>query len=284
MPLLTQDFLLLDQAEGTIQATDAQQDRLDELTTRLAQGEFQKQTYDSIPCKCIDGRSCPAATDGPNSAGGTETLFVADDLTSKRFAAKDGSVAGGMRNIIMLLESVGLPVGGHSDNMHIDPQMSGCGANDKLGKIYGMIVHRADAIRAIAETLLGEGVVDDAAAERIVENAHNRGDFPAGGSVLAVYEQVPDARLEELDGTHNEVVAVINMKPQTTLDRKALADEFGNDYQAFNVDAWSFQKAAEAIATDPTEIRHKVIAMTYYNIATALVLCGPQMRVVVVSE
>jgi hypothetical protein len=78
-------------------------------------------------------------------------------------------------------------------------------------------------------------------------------------------------------------VAVINKRQDTTLDRNALAAEFGSDYQAFNVDAWAFEEAARVTSLSDEEVKQKIAAMTFYNLATTLVLAGSKMRVVVIE-
>lgn len=276
-------FLLLDGAEGAIEPHADQQEKLEELTHDVQSGRFHAPTEGYLPCKCIDGRSCTQPTVGPNAAGGTETLFVADDLTTRRYAAEDGSVAGGMRKLTAELRGKGLPVGGHSDDHHTDPAASGCGANDKLPQIYDMITRKPEVIQRYVEAILGDGSVDRMTAELIVQNAGQRTAFSDGKEVLDTLTGSDGARVEQLEGTHKEVVAAINWREGTSLDRVALSDEYGSDYQAFNIDAWSFVKAAEETSISPQEARQKVIAMTYYNVATALVLCGPHLRVVVVK-
>jgi hypothetical protein len=278
------EFKLLLDAEGTIEATAEQQERLDEFTQRVASGEFHIETAGDIPCKCIDGRSCPNATEGPNAAGGTESIFVADDLTTKRFAAADGTVASGMSNVVEVLQGENHAVGGHSDSKNSeDLEKSGCGANDRLEDIYNMIGRKSGVIKDIAESILGEGSVNEDTEKLIVDNARERTQFSQGREVINVLQTAEEARLEELQGGHKEAVAAINLRHGTTLDRSAIEAEFGPDFQAFNVDAWSFQKAAEETSLTEEEVHQKVVAMTYYNIATALVLCGPSMRVVVVK-
>lgn len=270
-------------AEGGIQYGEKHDiNVVNELTERVRAGEFHVPTTGRVPCKCIDGRICEYATEGPNAAGGTETIFVADDLTTRRFAGADGSVADGMRNAIALLQVKNYPVGGHSDDHHTDPEDSGCGANDRLEKIYNIIAREPNLVKQYVEAILST-TVDDETHALIVGNAGGRVSFSRGNEVLEVFKQTQDAKLEELEGHHNEVVAVINKKPGTTLDRKMLAEVYGANYQAFNVDAWSFQEAAAAIAEpgNDKEILQKIIAMVYYNVATALVLCGPKMRVVI---
>lgn len=277
------NYILLEGAEGKIQATETQDiDTVNELTNDIAAGVFNVSTPHGVPCKCIDGRTCKNATAGPNAAGGTETIFVGIDLTKDVPVGPEETVENGMRRLVDELQNGGYPVGGHSDDHNADSaEASGCGANDKLPLIYDMIVRKGDVVRRYVEAILGP--VDDATHELIVRNAGGRASFSTGKEVLGVLENASGSHVEQLEGNHNEVVAAINFRSGTTLDRKALADKYGPNYQSFNIDGWSFQKAAEATSENIQEAQRKVIAMTYYNVATALVLCGPNMRVVVVK-
>lgn len=277
------NYLLLEGAEGKIQITDTQElATVNELTNDVANGNFNVPTSKLVPCKCIDGRKCANPTEGPNAAGGTETIFVGRDLTKDVSVGPEESVENGMRRLVQELTDKGHPVGGHSDDHNADSsEASGCGANDKLPLIYEMIARKGDVVRRYVEAILGDRI-DDATHELIVGNASGRASFNTGREVLNVLEEA-NADVEQLEGSHNEVVAVINMRAGTTLSREMLAEKYGNDYQSFNVDAWAFQNAAELISDTADEARQKIIAMTYYNVATALVLCGPNMRVVVVK-
>lgn len=150
-----------------------------------------------------------------------------------------------------------------------------------------MIVRKADIVRKYVEAILGEPV-DGETHELIVRNAGGRASFSTGKQVIGVYQTIdgpegPAFESEVLEGSHNEVVAAINMRAGTTLSRELLAEKYGNEYQSFNIDAWAFARGAEAISSNEEEVRQKVAAMTYYNVATALVLCGPDMRVVIVN-
>ena len=268
----------LEIAEGAIEAKAAQAERLEEAVRRLADGEFHVTVEATIPCKCIDGR--PGANGlAPNAAGGTETLMVADDLTTKRFAAEDGTTLGHYRSVVDILQREGYSVGGHTDN-HAQGEASGCGANDKLPLIYDFIARRGDELRSVAESLGLE--ISDGQHQTILQNAGARTEFSKGAELLAALEDMAGAdAIDPLVDGHNEVAAVLNFREGTTLDREALAAEFGEGYQAFNADVWSFAKAAEAISLSQEEIDQKVVAMVYYNLATAAVLCGKGMRIIV---
>ena len=276
--------LLLADAEGTVEA-GPEHDRLDELAERLLTDEFYTTTDEVIPCKCMDCRTCGRATEGPNAAGGSTTIFVADDLTTKRFASEDGSVVGGMRNTIEVLQGEGHPIGTHTGPVAPDDfGKTGCGGNDKLDKIYNFMGRKPQVVRDYVDMILdkmGQPKVEDETHELIVGNARGRDSFPTGQEILDTYEEAEGAQLEALEGKQNGVIAVINLEPGKLLNRKALAAEFGPDYQAFDVDAWSFPKAAEETSLSAAETRQKVIAMAYYNVTAAHVIGGPNMRVMI---
>lgn len=280
------DFFTLDSyAVGSIQASGVQNERLEEFTERVASGEFHRSVAEgqTIPSRCVDGRSANTTSPlAPNAAGGSETLFVADDLTVKGLATPDGTSLSAYANMLDWLKAHHFEVGGHTDT-NAQGDISGCGANDKLETIYGYMVDHGDTLRAVADDL---GVnVSDKAHTLIMKNARERSQFSKGGELLSMLEEQASTEfLDVLVGSHKEVVAVINTKAGTTLDRAAVKQEFGAAYQAFNVDAWSFRAAADAISVEPLEpheIEAKVAAMVYYNLATTLVLAGPKMRVIV---
>jgi len=273
-------------AIGGIEAKDDQQERLEEFTQRVGSGEFHEQVAaeKTIPLSCIDGRSPEEiiALLSPNAAGGSQTLFVADDLTAKRFAGEDETTVSGYKNTLEFLEANGFERGGHTDN-HAKGEACGCGANDKLAQIYGFMSEYGDVIRASAETI---GVdVTDGAHFRITQNAkRDRTTFSSGVEVAHCLKQNTNSEnVPELAGEHKEVIAVINMRSGTTLNRAELAKEFGESYQAFNVDAWSFENGARALSVPEEEIEDYVTAMVYYNLAAAMVLGGPNLRVVVLN-
>lgn len=273
-------------AIGTIEARSHQQQRLDEMTQRLGRGEFHKQITNgvTIPARCVDGRSLKEGVHplAPNAAGGSESLFVADDLTMHRFGNSHESTLSDYTKTLEALKEAGYEVGGHTD-VHANAPMSGCGANDKLPQIYEYIARHGDTIKTVLGTLGVE--VTDATHRLIVHNAGVRSEYSSGAALLKTLRaKAHNDFIDILDGVHNEVAAVINKHPGTTLDRQALKEVFGPEYQAFNVDVWSFAEAARVISLTPEEVAQKEIAMLYYNLATTFVLAGPKMRVIVLLK
>lgn len=267
------EFMTLGAAgQGSIEAGENQQERLEEFTERVGSGEFHRETTGTIPCTCIDGRPCANNKElMPNGPGGSEVMMVADDLTTKDFALDgDTTTAGQYRNTLAFLAEAGYPVGAHID----------CGANKKLPAVYAYIRDNATALRDIAQSLGYE--ISDSDHELIVGSAAARADFSDGDEILDVARN-QGGRIDELEGEHKEVIAVINRRSGTTLDRDAVKVEFGEGYEAFNVDEWSFAEAARVISHmgGEDEVRQKRTAMLYNTLAIAGLLCGPNMRVIV---
>lgn len=263
--------LTLTEAIGSIEPRDDQQAFLDEFITKVSTGEFHVPTVETIPSSCIDGR--PGGGLRPNAAGGTNSLVVAEDLVNDTQETYEVTYRASLLKIL----TAGFTIGGHDDD-HASYEKSGCGACDRLSDIYSFIATKGDVLRAIAGQL-GVSVSDDLHA-KIMTNAAVRQNYSSGSRLKAqLFEN--GGVVDHLRGEHNEVIAVINLRPGTTLDRDALEKEFGQDYEAFNVDVWSFAGGAAILSDNPDAA---VTAMVYYNLATAHVLCGPGMQVCVLSQ
>ncbi|EDK72655.1 hypothetical protein TM7_0189 [candidate division TM7 genomosp. GTL1] len=276
------DFLTLGEtARGTIQPSTSQLKIVDELTERLQNDEFYITTDERIPRRCIDGRS-PAVGGfhdaAPNSAGGSLTLLVADELIGRHVHVEGESTAADLSRLLKTLKQKGYQVGGHTDT-HAHGNTSGCGANDKLPAILQFVSEHDTVIRETAAAL--NVVVDEPTHRQIVEGTKKSRTFASGAEILSVLRAEAGQNVDILDGDHNEGIVVINTRPGTTLDRNSLKKVYGSDLQAFNVDIWSFGEAARAIAREDNEAAQKAIAMVYYNLATAFVLGGPNLRVMV---
>jgi hypothetical protein len=270
---------------GKIQANETQITRLEEFTTRVSSGEFHdtiqwdESLGQMIVAKCIDGRLSKGEPRLllPCSAGGTESLLASDDLTSKRFSSSDHTTFGAYKNLVDFLTKNNYAVGGHSGD-HAHAGCIDCGANDKIRAIYQYISDNHSQLRKIVDEL---GVrVDDLTDELIAHNARNRHVFSDRFKIYAYLKDKADERLIDwLIGDHKEVMAVINLRANTTLNRHRLSLEFDRDYLAFNVDAWAFLQSAQAISVNAETTHQNLVALYYYNLATMLTVCGDKMRV-----
>ena len=265
-------------AQGTIEPKEGQQERLNEQKERVASGEFNRPVDHDYICGCIDGR-CGGKLRA-SSAGGTISLAVAEDLTSEVSTA---SIVDILRGINKKLTDEGLTVGDHIDD-HSPEGKTGCGANDNLETIYGIMAYQGNAVRELVERM---GIaVSDAVHKKLTTAAARRTSFSDPCKLIAALRESSDEAIDTLHGTHNEVVIALNTRAGTTLNHEALAVEFGENYEAFCVDAWAFEKSVQLIAQNPDdadEVYEKVVALAYYNAATALALCGPTMEIVTIN-
>lgn len=279
-----------------LEAGEIDAETLRDCVERLASGEFHRSVgLDQIlPAKCVDGRP---RTDGvqelaPNSAGGSFSLVVADMLTSQNYRNYGGQIAEDTaeyaRNAFQSLKDSGYgeQLGDHCDD-HAEGEKCGCGAVDKMQPIVGYIADHADEVRSLAEALGVE--VDDethevlAARSAELSQLDNLAFSPGADAMSELRAAAGDETVEKLAGSHNEVVVTINTHSGTTLDRAGLREQFGDKYQAFNVDIWALEETAATLSSDETETRQQFAAMVYYNIATAAVLGGKSLRIVTVA-
>ena len=238
---------------------------------------------DVIPCQCVDGRS---RQDGsyepePKAAAGTFSLVVGDALTTNSFRKDGNDAAVHAEAIYTHLIRHGYHVGGH-DADHASGSGCGCGAEDNLQVILEFIGDHGDEIQHFlkqfdihvnlqthrqiirqAKSLLTESYIVPGVSLR-------QAAVTAGGA----------ACIETLTGPHHEVALVINTEPGTTIDRKKLAAAYGDAFQVFELDLPALTAASKVLARTSSEAKQKQAAMLYYNAATAAVLAGPSLRVV----
>jgi hypothetical protein len=284
MQTVAKPFVVLKHAVGTIQADDSQQERLEEFTERITAGEFHKPTNARIVCDCVDGRHGATGELMPNAAGGSETIMVADDLTTKSFQLNDDdSTVAQYKVAISFLSDRHMPVGGHTCE-GVPRGASGCAANDLLPAIYSYIAQHGEIVRSAVQQIFGIKV-DDSTHLLITNNAAARDSFSSGADLLQALQHQEGAHISKLLGSHREVLIAVNMRPNTTLDRDAVHKEFEGDYQAFNIDFWAFRESAELSSYfgGSQEVERKIAAMAYYNLAVKHVIGGKNLRIVIVK-
>lgn len=295
---LQHGFALGEAAVGTIDPSSREldTDRIQQLEQDVRSDRFDVPVLDGVflPCGCIDGR-CPhdgeAFNPVPNAAGGTLTLLVGELLTNKSNIASTASNSEeALASLIAYLQSVGYgnQIGGHTAPIHDEKKIdiaSGCGANDELPGIMRQIVEKPEVILAVLGQL-NVRVNKDGAFPTMVEKAKalidHEGYLKSGKEVSKTLRSAsPEGNCPELKGAHNEVIIRLNTVEGTTIDRRALKREYGDVYQIFNIDVWAIKKAAETLSNTEEEATDKFAAMVTYQVATALQLCGPSMRVIV---
>lgn len=280
-------------AAGTIEPAprvasgEITQERVDELYERLQTSKYYVATGQEF---------------GPNAAGGTFSLVIADALTGNRFRQNGEGAKQHAKNLYaFLLEHHNdvegrkiIPrvcidgrqgenknttvVGGHDSDHGADD----CGAQKRLLDIVRYMAHRGDDVRTFLQS---HGVaVDDATHALLVENTQALIDGHYVTSPIALreayVETAGETSVTRLIGAHAEVVATLNTETSMTLDRAAIRREFGSQYEAFNVDIDALQQSSALIALNARTTSQTFIAALYYNVATTAVLCGPSLLIV----
>jgi hypothetical protein len=212
---------------------------------------------------------------GPSAAGGTNSLWVAYDLTENIGATE------GYRQIIDDLSINGYAIGGHIGDREVDESRIDCGAYDSLVDIYGYIANDHDRLRVLSADL--GFIIDEKTSRSLALYASRRRDMPSSAELFEhMKSRANPALIDCLTGEHKEILVAVNTVKDTTIDRRALRSVFGHDYQAFNVDFWAFEDAAIAVSKNESEVAARHAAIIYYNLATVIALCGSSVKMVVV--
>ena len=269
-------FELGSAAEGKIGANAEKKAGFFELKARVESGEFHVAAKTNVVGSCIDGRpGCDELL--PNGAGGALLYVAAERLVG----GNSESLIDTEKRVLENLKRNNSEVRVHADD-HARGEMSGCGACDRMLQIFDILALRPDSVREIVRELGVE--VDDQTHDLIIAGAREENSFASGAELFATaYDILGEDRVDQLHGDHNEMLVVVNKNPNTTLDRAELAAEFGDKFQVFNVDAWSFENSARLLSDDSNKQRQLAAAMTYYNVATALVLCDVSMNAIELS-
>ena len=298
-PML-QELSTLSIAEGAVDPSvriasgDIKAEVVHDLAKRLQTDEFYDEIpAGSIPCVCMDcrGRLDGHQVLGGNAAGGTFTLVMADALTSNTFRHPGENSAAHTKRTYAELMKRGYNVGGHDADTAAGSSVNGgCGAMDKLDSsdplapsILRYMAKRADDVR---QGVQGFGFeVSDALHASLVTNAQDlreTGYATTGRELLeATLEVAGDESIETLTGPQLAVIAVVNTREGQTLNRKKVAAAFGNDYQVFNIDAPTISNGVRVTSMSEAQANDKMIAALYYNVATAAVIVGPSMPIIV---
>lgn len=259
---------------------------LEEVTARLQTDEFYDDIDpDLISAGCVDGRGDEI---GPNSAGGTFSLVMADALTDQTQRNPGEKAPAHLRTMFTLLQKLGFTVRGHGDMQAHDPNC-GCGAEDKLDSneadkpsILEYITRRGAEIRTFLGTLSVQ--VSDAQHTKTTRRAQELRDegYATNGTELraATIDVAGEAAAPKLPGMHVEGILVIDTRAGKALNRKRLHDAFGGQIDAFYLNVPALQLGTKQLATSEQEAADRFVSGLYYNVATAATLAN-NLRIVI---
>ncbi|MDV6345470.1 cadmium-containing carbonic anhydrase [Nitrosomonas sp. Is37] len=252
---------------------DIDQKILNEMYERVATGEFNISVNGNLPEICVDGRTDKNGSRkrAPSAAGGTLSMVYGVDLgDSESFGKKTELEL--TAEVMDILKNKKQPTGVHGD----DHSNCGCGACSKAPDIYHHIVKQIDSIAALTSNY-GISISDTEKAyvtEKATKRLNQSGFFAEDRSIVLQTARSHGADYEELVDAHNELGIALNTKAGTTVDRAAIRRIFGQQYDLFVVDAWTFDNAARELK--PEYNNHDIAriskAIAIQNVATASVL------------
>lgn len=226
---------------------------------RIRGGEFLTRTNVTVPGWCIDGR--PADEEHsplPRSAGATIGLWAAQVL-----AGEDISLA----DFIAAMETSDEPVAAHTGPTSSEGA-SGCGAADHLLGLMQIIASRPQEVRKIVE----RWGIDPSLIDQEIVNSAGLFQPDNGDELVQTVADYKGTRVPHLLGDHNEAAAVVNLRPNTTLDTQRLDDAFPGA-QVFHIDAWLFGGGTKPAAT-----------LAAVNAATLLMLASTHLPYIEVQR
>lgn len=257
-----------------------------EFVQRL--GEYYLPATQNIIGACMDGRPGSTAEAVPNGAGGGLLYLVTDRLVR----GNSDSIDEANTRVLGRIGQIPATVHVHRDD-RAHGEDAGCAAADKVGAIFTIIAQHGEQLHSLATELGLGGDISDEAHQQIIRHAADESKLvmASGNDLVAMVDaqlaksaEPTGAHTDILRGNHHEAAVVMNQRTGTTLDRQALAQEFNQRYQAFNIDTWAFASSAEVLYPgDPIAQQHATTAMLYYNLAAIMALCGPCMTVTVLA-
>ncbi|MEZ4104419.1 MAG: cadmium-containing carbonic anhydrase [Candidatus Paceibacterota bacterium] len=269
---------------GPKNAKGLNQETLSNLYSQIEKGKFNHTVTSTVPVICIDGRtdSVNCRLNEPSAAGGSLSFVYGYNLGTKnnRMIEEKDLVS----EIIDYLKEHNYHVSVHGDNT----AKCGCGACSKAANIYQYIVENIDAIAELAE-YYDINISDEEReflAKQAKRNLEETNFFAKERLDILELSRKSGAWYEDLIGTHSESAIILNTKYGTTINRSAIREVFGPEYDVFVVDIWTFDQEAKDLTiydNDPTEMSLFVKAITVHNIATLSVLGHSSLPLITVK-
>jgi hypothetical protein len=213
---------------------------------------------------CVDGRKGEVGKEKygpyPQMLGGSLGFAVLNWLLKQ----PNETLSVNLEIIFNRLIEKDYPLGIHtSAHAHPDQGKSDCGFADNLGKIFQTFKEKGDEIWHILNSSVPS--LNQSLWFQIVEMINRLGlsNIPNGQNLIS-WGVRSGAVLQTLVGGHKEEAAIVNLKPNTTLDV-----DNNQDHQAFNLDLWLVEQVAQDLGWEVE--RAKLLTLGLY-VATEMVL------------
>ncbi len=294
----------LDDGKGSISVTDRLSNPEDPLTSEhltVAETEIYDPAnmidVNTDSDGCPDGRSCGKYINNlmggvarPKVFGGGQTMAMAGivgaGLSNEGSNLKDTFAQG-----LSLLSAKQVNFGAHTSD-HKSEGQSGCGAIDNAYVIWQTALE-PDEQQKITNTISALDGDKGTELAPVINEVFDNARSAFGGFNEEGYsgQKVTDGAVKrgkvvaELNGTHNEVVVVINTDiDDKTFDQSKIRQKTDDVAQAFSVDVPRMRQLAEKLFDTPAERQKAFISMFVYSLATSTVLTKNDMPLYLISR
>ena len=269
---------------------------LDVARVREELNDYYVATHPEAPTRCIDGRHDPELDEsklGAQVPGGAPGAALAFRLGVDKDDLTRGTFYNDAETMVESYIRLGLAPGGHrDDNDHGDGVGVGCGAIDGIESILQCMTdpNLVEDHKRLVKTILDiefnrDNYLRVLGAGLVLRSRSN--DYFAGRSkILDVLEERAPGSVSVLEGTHQEVLFIVNMVPDTTF----ASNRFSNNHdgkQAFGYDLWRSKQLSWMLFPLPSQQQDRerfVMARVMITIATLMALTDGSLRCLVRTQ
>jgi hypothetical protein len=226
---------------------------------------IEKTLTGDEPPRCVDGRPSDDSLQGPQFPGGS--LFFS---VMKSIIENDDISEATIKNDLETLGSL-FPVGVHrGPHKDIENGKSDCGFADKQITIIQTAKDNPDTIIGKLEKTYKENGID---TKTLRDSFNLITNYDLAKATCTGEKQISSAEScgatsENLKDDHKEMVAFVNLKPNTTLDTRKLNEQ---GQQAFNLDLWAVFEQGQTLIKNVSDETLRDLALILYQ-ATEMVL------------
>lgn len=271
----------MDSNTKQIKIKDLPQDVEQKIFARYV--EISPEDVKNTPSFCVDGRTGDRKANGekignkpyPQTLGGSLNVVTINWLLQDGKTEYLDEVDSTFKNLETAGYKLGIHTGQHGkfDSGGKCVEASDCGAADNWKEIIKRLISEHSDIWEILSEVgqnnnleFNKKVWDQLISRiKVLVNTGQVNTIPSGPEIINHALEYDNVAVQHLQEDHKESAAVVNLKPNTTLD----VDNNQDEAQAFNLDLWYLMQQVEALKIDQEQA--KLLALGLY-LATEMVL------------
>lgn len=272
-------------------AVSAEQVFVDTVAIAADLDNYYVTTNAGAKTRCIDGRHDPELDEsklGPQVPGGAPGAALAYRLGVDKDDLTRGTFYNDAETMIDAYLRLGLSPGGHRDNTERDHGV-GCGAIDGIDNVLVRMTdpELVEDHKRLVKTILDADFNRDnylrVMGAGLVLRSRSNDYFARREDVLDELERKAPGSVSVLEGSHQEVLLIVNFVPQTTLASNRFSSEHAG-MQAFGYDLWRSKQLAATLFPLPSQTLDRerfVTARVMITIATLMALTDGSQRLLI---